>query len=341
MFSDASSTSLTGAQKAAIIVRLISGDGGNIPIASLSPQAQSNVARQFEEMGRVDRETVEAVISEFEMQMDDPSVVFPNSMANTLLMIEEQLSPEVADELRHSAGIEMQTDPWAEVAKIPIPLLVSTLLQEGMQVGAIVLSKLPPEMASEAMEAMPPDTAKEMAYTVQNTADVRPEVVAHIGKSLRELGRPKGPVAFTATPVERVAEILNAAGASQRDSMLEALEAVDAEFTAEVRKAIFTFADIPSRIKPVDVPTIVRDVPNEDLVTALAAASETMKESVDFILENMSKRMADALREEMGEAGPVKTKTGETAMSVVTGVIRKAREAGMISFADPDADDDA
>lgn len=340
MFSEVSAQDLTGAQKAAIIVRLISGDGGTIPIASLSASSQSRIAMEFEGLGKVDRALVDAVVAEFEATMDDPSVAFPRNLTLTLDMIEGQLSPEVADELRHTAGLSMNADPWDEVGKIPLEVLTPALLLEGMQVGAIVLSKLPPEVASEALASMPEDVAKEMAYTVEQTGDVRPEVVAHIGRTMRELGRPKGPKAFAATPVERVAEILNAAGASQRDTTLEALELMDADFTAQVRQAIFTFADIPARIKPTDVPTIVRDVPNDDLVVALAAAKGTMDDSIDFILGNMSKRMADQLREEMDEAGPIKTKPGEAAMSVVTGAIRRSRDAGMITFVEPESEEE-
>ncbi|MEP5761046.1 MAG: FliG C-terminal domain-containing protein [Litoreibacter sp.] len=340
MCSDRSISTLTGAQKAAIIVRLISGDGGTVPMAALSHVAQTRVAHQFEQLGQIDRDTVDAVITDFEAQMDDPSVRFPGSMASTLTMIESQLSPEVADDLRHAAGIATQSDPWEDVLNIPLPLLTATLLQEGLQVAAIVLSKLPPELASEVIASMPKDTAEEMTYAVQNTADVRPEIVTHIGRTLRTLGKPKGPVAFSAPPVERVAEILNASNSAQRDAIIEALQVMDIDFATEVRKAIFTFADISLRIKPTDVPTFVRDVPNDDMVTALAAAQETMKDTVEFILSNMSKRMAEQLREEMQELGAVKTKPGEAAMTEVTTAIRRARETGKIQFVEPDTEDE-
>ena len=202
------------------------------------------------------------------------------------------------------------------------------------------MSKLTPEAASEVMAALPEDTAKNMAYAVQETKTVAPDVVARIGAALTQLAAPSGPQAFETPPVSRVADILNAAGSAQRDAMLAALEQVDAEFTAEVSEAIFTFADIPIRIEPTDVPKFVRVVDGEAMVTALAAAQADMQEAVDFILANMSQRMADQLREEMTEIGAVALKPGEQAMGQVTAAIRKLKEDGEISFVKKSEDDE-
>jgi flagellar motor switch protein FliG len=68
------------------------------------------------------------------------------------------------------------------------------------------------------------------------------------------------------------------------------------------------------------------------LVTALVAATEEIGEAVEFILANMSQRMADQLRDEMSEVGTVMLKPGEQAMGQVTSAIRKLKEDGEIFF---------
>jgi flagellar motor switch protein FliG len=327
-----SPNALTGAQKAAIIVRLLSAEGSAMPLASLSPKAQRRLTQQFLSLGKIDRDTVDAVIQDFTDQVSDPSLSFPGDLMAALTMIENDLSPEVANDLRRGAGLAMQKDPWIEIAKLPVPVLAATLLQEGMQVGAIVLSKLTPESASEVMAALPEDVAKDMAYAVEQTKSVTPDVVSQIGTALSYLTAPSGPQAFDAPPVSRVAEILNAATGAQRDALIAALQEVDKEFATQVRDAIFTFADIPTRIEPTDIPKIVRVVDGEALVTALVAATEEIGEAVEFILANMSQRMADQLRDEMSEVGTVMLKPGEQAMGQVTSAIRKLKEDGEIFF---------
>ena len=50
------------------------------------------------------------------------------------------------------------------------------------------------------------------------------------------------------------------------------------------------------------------------------------------ILENISKRMADGLRDEIGEMGPIKDADGEAAMGKVVAEIRELEAAGEVLF---------
>ena len=114
-----------------------------------------------------------------------------------------------------------------------------------------------------------------------------------------------------------------------RDDVLTGLDETDQGFADAVRKAIFTFGNIPARIAPRDIPRILREVEQAQLVTALAGAEAAgFAASRDFILENMSGRMADQLREEMENAGKVKPSDAEAAMSEVVAVIRQMEQSG-------------
>ena len=115
--------------------------------------------------------------------------------------------------------------------------------------------------------------------------------------------------------------------------MLEGLTETDEGFTTAVRKAIFTFANIPARIAARDIPSVLRDIDQADLVIALAGAENAgMQTSANYILENMSGRMADQLREEVEEAPKPKVAEVEAAMGRVVGVIRQMETAGELLF---------
>lgn len=136
--------------------------------------------------------------------------------------------------------------------------------------------------------------------------------------------------------------ILNQSAAATRDDLLNALDEDDAEFADLVRQSIFTFAHIPSRIAARDVPAILREVEQPVLVTALAgAAANDDKASVEFILSNISSRMADNLREEMAERGRVKQSEAEDAMTQVVAAIRVLVDAGSIVLIESDDEEDA
>jgi flagellar motor switch protein FliG len=79
------------------------------------------------------------------------------------------------------------------------------------------------------------------------------------------------------------------------------------------------------------VAKIVRAVDQAVLITALqAAALKGRTKPGDFILANMSQRMAAQIREEMEALGKVKDKDGEDAMSAVVATIRELEAAGEI-----------
>jgi len=149
--------------------------------------------------------------------------------------------------------------------------------------------------------------------------------------------------AFSDSADARVGAILNSSPASTRDGVLEGLLSEDPTFGEQVRKAIFTFADITDRVAAVDVPKVLRDIDPTDLTKALASATATggaLEAAATHMLENMSTRMADNLREEMGEVGKIKQSDAEAAQAAVVTAIRAAADAGTITLVLTEEDDE-
>ena len=152
------------------------------------------------------------------------------------------------------------------------------------------------------------------------------------GVTLAEQLDTRPDLAFSDGPVSRVGAILNYSPASVRDEVLNGLDTEDNEFAEQVRKAIFTFANIKDRVSPRDVPRIQRDLDQADLVLVVAAAEGPDKDTVDFILENISQRLAESIREEAAEKGAVPTKDSEAAMMKIVNVIRELDGSGEIAL---------
>ncbi|WP_297777763.1 FliG C-terminal domain-containing protein [uncultured Roseovarius sp.] len=90
-------------------------------------------------------------------------------------------------------------------------------------------------------------------------------------------------------------------------------------------------------MKPTDIPRITRELDQAILVTALAgAASGDVATVAEFILNNLGKRMAEAIREEMQERGRVRLRDAEEAMTAVVNAVRTLEAAGEISFVTPE-----
>jgi flagellar motor switch protein FliG len=118
--------------------------------------------------------------------------------------------------------------------------------------------------------------------------------------------------------------------------MLAGLDEVDRGFADAVRKAIFTFANIPARIPPRDVPKIVKAVEGKAMTTAIAAALTRDPKTAEFLLANMSQRLAQQLREDAQALGTIKDAAAEDAFSAVVAAIREMEAAAEITFLSED-----
>ncbi|WP_333817308.1 flagellar motor switch protein FliG [Tabrizicola sp.] len=329
---------LTPRQKAAVIVRYLLTEGSSLPLASLPEHMQAALAEQMGRMRLIDRATLDDVVAEFLTELESVGLAFPGGIEGALSMMDGHISQSAAQRLRRMSSTSSKIDPWERITALPPDRLLPILVNEAVEVGAVMLSKLPVGKAAELLGKLPGERARRVAYAVSMTGTVDPETVRRIGAALLAELDNQPPRAFDQGPVERVGAILNVSPTLTRDEVLMGLEAEDAGFAAEVRKAIFTFVHIPARLNPRDAPKITRLVDQPQLVTALAGAvgKPGLEEAAEFILANISQRLAQGLREEMGSRGRVKEKEAEEAMTAIIGAIRTLETTGEITLIQPE-----
>lgn len=331
---------LTAKQKAAIIVRLLLSDDGKLLLTDLPEEMQQDLTLQMGSMRSISHETVAIVVDEFIAELEAIGLSFTGGLEGALSTLDGAIDPQIADRMRREGGVRRTGDPWERIMGLEASRLLPALEQESVEVAAVMLSKLNVSKAAELLGMLPGQRARRITYAVAQTSSVTPDAVQRIGQSLASQLDNVPVQAFDDGPIERVGAILNFSPASTRDEVLLGLEEDDADFAGQVRKAIFTFVNIPTRIDARDVPKITRGVDQAVLVTALTAASASgFEESTEFILANISKRMAEGIREEMAGLGKVKEADGEEAMSAIVGIIRELEAAGEVFFVAADEDE--
>lgn len=334
---------LTPQRKAALIVQLMISDGGKLSLNQLPEHLQELLARELGAIRLVDRDTVNAVAAEFADLLAAIGLSSPGGPAAALDALSAHLSPELAGRLKAELGGPRDIDPWVQLSGLEAEELTPILMSESIEVAAVVLSKLPVAKAASILGEIPGDKARMITFAVSRTADIKPDLVKRIGQTLVGAYCTTKITAFEKAPTDRVGAILNSSPAAMRDSMLEGLDSTDEGFAKGVRKAIFTFADIPSRLVATDIPACIRGVDPEELNLGIAAAlgvGGDLQAAAEFILANISQRMADQIREEAAEKGKVKASVGEDAMNAITAAIRELADSGAITLIDPDAEEE-
>lgn len=332
---------LSRMQKAAIIVRFLMNEGADVPLTELPEGLQARLTTQMGSMRYVDRSTLAEVVAEFARELEGMGLTFPRGVGGALSALDGRISPQTAARLRKEAGVRQFGDPWELVRRAELEALVSLVEGESAEIAAVILSKLDVARAAELLGRLPGAVARRITYAISQTGSVSPDAVDRIGLALAAQLQDVPETAFAEGAVERVGAILNYSAAEIRDELLEGLEETDQDFAAMVRRAIFTFVHLPERVKATDVPRLLREVEQPVLVTALTGAQEgELAPVAQFLLSNISKRMAESLREEMRERERVRPREAEAAQTELVNAVRRLEAAGEITLLRPEEEEE-
>jgi flagellar motor switch protein FliG len=326
---------LSQQQKAAVVVQVLLSEGAKLSLSRLPEDLQAELTYQIGKMPRLDKATINAALEEFAQELAGSGMHMSGGLEQALTLLDGSISASTSARLRAKSGLTAMGDAWPRISNKSNDVLLPFLESESIEVAAVLLSKLKVSQAAELLGLIPGERARRITYAVSRINTVAPDAVRRIGHSLAEQMETETVHAFEDGPVERVGAILNFSRATTRDDVLEGLEETDTEFAKEVRKAIFTFANIPERLDARDVPKVVRQVDQEVLVKAVAAARGEHEAVSEFILGAMSQRMADAIRGDVEDVGEISEEDGEEAMGAVVNAIRQASDDGEIFLISP------
>ena len=325
---------LVGPDRAALVVRLALDAGVELPLQHLPVPLQERLAQRLATLGTVSKADIDGTKAAFEGELARLGAAYSRGMDAALRLLEGQVDPALLDKLRRAGGVPPDTDPWEALAALPPERLAGPLAAEQSVTAALALTRLPVALASQVLQRMPGADARRIAGAVRSVGDVPELLAAEIGEAL--VTALAGGPADDAAP-RTVAAILDAGTLELRDGVLAGLDEVDPPFAKAVREVSFGFADIPERVEARDLPTVLRDVPQGDQVTAIAAALAAggpVAEVAEFILGALPTRLSERLREAAGEVEPTEEEA-QDAMRTIATAVKAAEAAGDIRLLPP------
>jgi flagellar motor switch protein FliG len=132
-----------------------------------------------------------------------------------------------------------------------------------------------------------------------------------------------------------VADIPNLTVGSVEKNVLDRLDAQDPEVAEFVRNQMFVFEDT-QKLTDREIQLMLREVEQKDIVIALKAASDEVKEK---LLGNMPERMRSFIEEEMDFSGPMRLSEVEEVQLRIVQKIRQLEDQGQVQIIRGSADD--
>lgn len=319
--------SITGVQKAAVLVIALGPEKSSQIFKHLKEEEIEELTLEIANTRSITPQLKEEIINEFYEVCLAQQYIAEGGIGYAKDLLEKALGEEKALDVISKLTTSLQVKPFEFVRKAEASQILNFIQDEHPQTIALILSYLAPQQAALIMSALPPDRQADVAKRVATMDRTSPDVIKEVERVLESKLSSLVNQDYTVIGgVDAVVEILNAVDRGTEKHIMETLEIEDPELADEIRKKMFVFEDI-LLLDDRAIQRVLRDVENNDLALALKSANEQVQNT---IFNNLSKRLAAMIKEDMEYMGPVRMKDVEEAQQKIVNVIRKLEDAGEI-----------
>lgn len=325
--SAASEMGLKGLQKAAILLISLGPERSAGIFKHLKEEEIEELTLEIANTRSVTPQLKEDVINEFYEVCLAQQYIAEGGITYAKDLLEKALGAEKAMDVIGKLTASLQVRPFEFVRKTDATQLINFIQDEHPQTIALILSYLAPQQAALVVSALPPERQADVARRIAVMDRTSPDVIKEVEKVLESKVASLVNQDYTIIGgVDAVVEILNTVDRGTERHIMETLETEEPELAEEIRKKMFVFEDI-LLLDDRAVQRVMRDVENNDLAVALKNANEEVQGK---ILNNVSKRLAVMIKEDMEFMGPVRMKDVEEAQQKIVNIIRKLEDSGEI-----------
>jgi flagellar motor switch protein FliG len=231
------------------------------------------------------------------------------------------------DRLMKSLGNE--TLSFDALQKTDPQQLAKFIHSEHPQTIALILSHLNPSQAAGLLFSLPGEMRSDVALRMASLDQISPEIISKIAGVIGTKLKALGEVSREAYGgVHAVAEMFNRLDSNTSKEILDDIEKANSTLVETIRHLMFVFEDL-LLLDVNAVKEVLAKVDRKILTVALKGTSDQMK---NHLLQAMSQRGAEMLREDMDSLGPIKIKDVESSQQQIIAVVRQLESEGVISL---------
>jgi flagellar motor switch protein FliG len=322
---------ISGLRKAAILLIMIGEEASSPILRGLDEDEIQEISREIARVQSLTSEEAEGVLEEFYQMAVAHDYVVKGGIEYARKVLMNAFGPEQAkkmlDRLMKTLGNE--TLSFDALRKTDPQQLAKFIHSEHPQTIALILSHLNSSQAAGLLFSLPTELRADVALRMASLDQISPEIIskiaAVIGTKLKSLGE-MSREAYGG--VHAVAEMFNRLDSNTTKDILDSIEQVNPSLVETIRHLMFVFEDL-LLLNIEAVKEVLAKVDRKILTVALKGTSEQMK---NHMLQAMSQRGAEMLREDMDALGPIKIKEVEGAQQQIISVVRVLETEGVISL---------
>jgi len=318
---------LSGLQKAAVLLIVLGPERSAAIFKHLKEEEIEELTLEIANTRSITPQLKDEVVDEFYQVCLAQQYIAEGGINYAKELLEKALGPEKALDVIGKLTASLQVKPFEFIRKTEPSQLLNFIQDEHPQTIALILSYLSPGQASLIISALPQERQADVAKRVAMMDRTSPDVIKEVEKILESKLASLVNQDYTIVGgVDQVVEILNAVDRGTEKHIMETLEIEEPELADEIRKKMFVFEDI-LLLDDRAIQRVLHDVDNNDLALALKGSNEQVQTA---IFNNLSKRLAAMIKEDMEFMGPVRMKDVEEAQQKIVNIIRKLEDSAEI-----------
>jgi flagellar motor switch protein FliG len=282
----------TNREKVAILLAALSKETAVSLLQKFDTNSITHLLESSGHLGDLSAGEFEPVVKEFFDEFSEALGITAGSK-HLIPLLEAAFPQDKVSEFLGLSKPSEQNSVWPKFKLNMEAVLVPYLLDEHEQTVAIILSKLPVDLASKCFTLLPRELTPKILSRSLSLRTVPPEVMELLEQTLEEEFFSKTTETIDNKWIERVASVVNRMDREQALSVLESLSKSTPEQAAKLRKFIFMFEDLDQ----MDAKSMARlfDRVAAELVTpALWGMPLVFKECVLSCLSARARRMVES-----------------------------------------------
>jgi flagellar motor switch protein FliG len=325
-------TALRSDEKAAIVLFSLGAERAQHLFGQMDATEHRLFAHAFNSLGDVSVEQITDVLLTFTDCLQHGSSLQGGTAETRQFLLQFLDRPSVDRVMADIDGVA-DGEVWQRLSDLPAQRLASYLSREKPQTVAVILSRLRPDKAAAALMSMPENVAREIVLRLGHMGKVDQEVIKELQSSvMQEFLARAGHDEAMGQNRSAIASMFSEMPTEQAEVFMSLLREESPEVAEAVQKDLFRFDDIPTKLKPAALQLVIRNCEQEVLVLALRLAAQREPQLADYFMENMSRRAAEQLKEDIEALGAVRAKDAQRAQAQIVRLIQELARKGEITL---------
>lgn len=321
---------LTGTQKAAILMMLVGEEAASGVLRHLAPSEVQALGEAMYLVQNVDHAVVNGVLDEFIAALGAKSTIGIGANAYIRNVLTDALGSDKAQSVLSRITPKSGDRPIEILDWMDANSIAELIGDEHPQIVSLVIASLEPAQAADVLNLLPADVQSDIIYRIATLTTVQPEALRDLEMVIQRKFKDSTTLrASQIGGVKAAAHIMNFTKQDTEQRIFKDIKKDHKDLMQALQENMFVFENLGASDDR-SLQTLLREVEAEVLTLALKGADETLREK---LLGCMSSRAAANIMDEMEAMGPVRLSEVREAQKQVVEIARRMSDEGTITLA--------